>query len=116
MKHSHRAQKDCLNRLFHHYRMLNHLSDGGSLTPKQHAFVQRMEQTVSRLPEMERAIISRRYLPADADYIRDGEVYKALRISSGTYHQRRYRAFEKVAAAFGLYQPENKNEKDDEHE
>lgn len=92
---------------FEHYRLYKYLSGGeGSITTEQQAFVESTEQAVSRLPEMEQQVIQRRYLPLEGEYLRDYTVYEALGISQPFYAKARERAFEKLAAAFGLIEVE----------
>lgn len=68
-------------------------------------FCERVEKAVSRLPEMERFLIEKRYMSEDGDYITDYQVYCFKfqpAISATTYNKIRWKAFYKLALNLNL--------------
>lgn len=67
---------------------------------KRKQFCNRVEQSVKRLPPLERFLIEKRYMAEDAEYLTDHNVYAfkfAPPISHVTYANIRWRAFYKLA-------------------
>jgi DNA-directed RNA polymerase specialized sigma subunit len=63
-------------------------------------FIELIEQTVNRLPILEKQLVSERYLVQTADYIHDYQVYKdIMQISNMTYSKIRAQAFKRLAEA-----------------
>ncbi|CAM3879201.1 ArpU family phage packaging/lysis transcriptional regulator [Cohnella lubricantis] len=72
---------------------------------RRRAYCERIERAVSRLPRMERFLITERYLASDAQYLTDYNVYTQQfqpPISEGYYSKIRWRAFYKLALSLNL--------------
>lgn len=62
----------------------------------RHAFINRIERAVARLPQLERELIKHRYM--QDDYVYDYHVYKLeFGIDEKTFAKRRWKAFERLA-------------------
>lgn len=64
--------------------------------------VSRVMELVEKMPELEREIITRKYIDTEADYTRHYEIYQDMGISSPFYRKIRISAIAKIAAEFGL--------------
>jgi DNA-directed RNA polymerase specialized sigma subunit len=65
---------------------------------QQIKFIELIEQTVNRLPKLEKQLVTERYLVESADYIHDYQIYNdIMQISNMTYSKIRAQAFEKIA-------------------
>jgi ArpU family phage transcriptional regulator len=84
---------------------------------KRNTFCRRVEQAVTRLPEIEKFLITERYMSVDSDYISDMTVYCFKfnpPISHPTYGKIKDRAMYKIALCLGLWSEEPCLEKERE--
>lgn len=68
-------------------------------------FCERLERVVSRLPRMERHLITERYMGCDSEYITDYAIYNNHfnpPISDFTYYKIKWKAFYKIALALDI--------------
>ncbi|SDF04835.1 hypothetical protein SAMN04488542_10563 [Fontibacillus panacisegetis] len=63
--------------------------------------VSRILELVEKMPELEREVITRRYLSVNANYTSHQEIYRGMGISSPFYTKIRRSAIGKIAAEFG---------------
>lgn len=62
----------------------------------------RVLELVEKMPELEREVITRRYLSVNANYTSHQEIYRGMGISSPFYTKIRRLAIGKIAAEFGI--------------
>lgn len=60
--------------------------------------VKRVLDLIEKMPELERQIVTRKYIHADAQYTRHQEIYRDMGISSALYTKIRLSALSKIAA------------------
>lgn len=64
--------------------------------------VKRVLDLIERMPDLERQIITRKYIHTEAHYTRHQDIYRDMGISSALYKKIRLSALSKIAAEFGL--------------
>lgn len=64
--------------------------------------IKRVLDLIEKMPELEKQVITRKYIHTDAEYTRHQEIYRDMGISSGLYSKIRLSALTKIAAEFGL--------------
>lgn len=72
---------------------------------ERRAYCERLERVVSRLPRLERHLITERYMGSDSEYITDYAIYNHHfnpPISEFTYYKIKWKAFYKVALALDI--------------
>lgn len=72
---------------------------------ERRAFVERVERVISRLPRMEKHLITERYMGSDSEYITDYAIYNNQfnpPISEFTYYKIKWKAFYKIALALDI--------------
>ncbi|WP_160045720.1 hypothetical protein [Paenibacillus sp. USDA918EY] len=58
--------------------------------------IRRVLDLIEKMPEMEKQIITRKYIQTEAEYTRHQEIYQSMGISDGLYRKIRLRGLRKI--------------------
>ncbi|MED5015951.1 hypothetical protein P9847_01385 [Paenibacillus chibensis] len=58
--------------------------------------IKRVLDLIAKMPEMEKQIITRKYIQTEAEYTRHQEIYRDMCISDGLYRKIRLRGLQKI--------------------
>ncbi|MGO4346322.1 hypothetical protein AB4Z45_12615 [Paenibacillus sp. MCAF9] len=97
MESSYRQNKAALLKMFQQYRLCKYLEE---VKGQRKELIEKVESAMERLPEIERKLITLRFLQSGSEYERNYNVCEAMQISSGTFQTIRNRAFYKLIYMF----------------
>jgi len=97
MESSYRQNKAALLKMFQQYRLCKYLEE---VKGQRKELIEKVESAMERLPEIERKLITLRFLQCGSEYERNYNVCEAMQISSGTFQTIRNRAFYKLIYMF----------------